>query len=332
MVTETAPLLAGAHVRVVAPSHSLGGIREVAGFSDDDASLIARRFEEMGLSLSFGRHVEECDDHLSAPAAARLEDLHDAFADESVDGVLAASGGLGAIQLIEGLDYGLIRRCWKPLCGYSDVTMLCSAIQAQAGLMTYYGPNYTSFAMQLGFEYTLAMFQRCLMQAAPFELAASEQWSDDSWMEDQLERTFHDNEGPWIIQAGEAEGQTVGGNLDCLNLLQGTKYMPATSGRVLLAETASDGKATLLDLDRRLRVLSLQEEGPPAAVLLGRFPSSAEITADRLRSMINGIPRLQGIPVVANLDFGHTTPAATLPIGGTCRITDGGTRITIERH
>ena len=39
-----------------------------------------------------------------------------------------------------------------------------------------------------------------------------------------------------------------------------------------------------------------------------------------LRKIIKTKKELDGIPVISNADFGHTTPIATFPIGGTAKI------------
>ncbi|MCC7304034.1 LD-carboxypeptidase, partial [bacterium] len=45
-------------------------------------------------------------------------------------------------------------------------------------------------------------------------------------------------------------------------------------------------------------------------------------------------PELSNIPIVANVDFGHTTPNATIPIGGTCEVKaiENSAKITILTH
>jgi hypothetical protein len=49
----------------------------------------------------------------------------------------------------------------------------------------------------------------------------------------QENRTFHDNEGFWAIQEGEAEGTIIGGNHFVLNMLQGTSYFPPLREAIL---------------------------------------------------------------------------------------------------
>jgi muramoyltetrapeptide carboxypeptidase LdcA involved in peptidoglycan recycling len=59
----------------------------------DQSAIIAARFADLGLTLTYGRHVDERDAFDSSPVAARDADLRDAFADPSVSAVLTVIGG-----------------------------------------------------------------------------------------------------------------------------------------------------------------------------------------------------------------------------------------------
>ena len=111
----------GAEIRVLALSRSLGGVMQPGGFSEADVQFATARLEAFGLKVSFGRWVKECNEHLTATIGHRLEDFHDALASPAVKAVLAVSGGVGAIQLLDGLDYGLAAAHPKILCGFSDI-------------------------------------------------------------------------------------------------------------------------------------------------------------------------------------------------------------------
>ena len=130
-----AKLKKGAHVRVIAPARSLGIV------SGECRRIACERLAEMGLSVSFGRHAEETDEFCSSSAAARLEDLHEAFADRTVDGILTVIGGFNSVEILAGIDYRLIAENPKILCGFSDITALANAIYAKTGLVTYSGPS-----------------------------------------------------------------------------------------------------------------------------------------------------------------------------------------------
>ena len=124
----------GSVVRVIAPSQSLAIIgSEVRAEAD-------RKLAALGLKVSFGEHVSDCDDFSSSSVQARLADLHAAFADPGVDGILSVIGGFNSNQLLTGIDYGLVAAHPKVLCGFSDITVLSNALYARAGLVGYSGP------------------------------------------------------------------------------------------------------------------------------------------------------------------------------------------------
>jgi muramoyltetrapeptide carboxypeptidase LdcA involved in peptidoglycan recycling len=162
--TIPAKLKPGDEVRVVSPSSGLGfvpvGQREIA----------AERLEGLGLRCSFTGVGEELDRFDSSPVEERVAELHEAFADPGVAGLLTIIGGYNSNQLLDHLDYDLIRENPKILCGFSDITALATAIYARAGLVTYSGPHFSTFGMVRGIEYTIEYFERCLMRGEPFQV------------------------------------------------------------------------------------------------------------------------------------------------------------------
>jgi muramoyltetrapeptide carboxypeptidase LdcA involved in peptidoglycan recycling len=312
----------GSSVRVIAPSRSLAiigpGVRAEAD----------RKLAALGLDVSFGDHAGERDDFSSSAVAARLADLHAAFADPDVDGILTVIGGFNANQLLTGIDYSLVAAHPKVLCGFSDITVLSNALYARAGLVGYSGPHYSSFGMKHHFGYTEAGFRACVMEDGP-----SPDWSDDAWFADQEERHLEHGTGWWVLQEGEADGIIVGGNLCTLNLLQGTPFMPPLAGSVVFAE--DDDQVRPPDFDRDL--VSLLQQPAFAGVrglVIGRFQKATGMTRELLTQIVATKPELAGLPVIANVDFGHTTPMLTFPVGGTVelRAESSSPRLTIRGH
>jgi muramoyltetrapeptide carboxypeptidase len=98
-----ARLQSGDEVRIVSPAVSLG-------FIPEQQQLIAReRLEDLGLRLSFSTNVGVMDRFDSSPVQARVSDLHEAFSDPEVKGILTTLGGYNSNGLLGYLDYGLIR-------------------------------------------------------------------------------------------------------------------------------------------------------------------------------------------------------------------------------
>jgi muramoyltetrapeptide carboxypeptidase len=325
----------GDEIRVVALSRTLGGVMKWNGTTEQDIAFATARLETLGQKVSFGKYVPECNEHLTASPEHRLEDFHAAIADPSVKGILAVTGGAGAIQILDGIDYDLVAAHPKIICGYSDISFPGFAILARTGLVTYYGAHFTSFMMQQGADYLLDSFRQCLFSDAPYELLPATHWSDDNWPKDQVNRTFQVNEGLWCIQSGEAEGTMIAGAYWALNVLQGSKFFPPLRDAILFLEFPAEGKPTLIMLDTSLRALAFQLAfAGVRGIVLGRYARNGRVTREKLTKLIREIPALRGLPVIANCDFGHTAPIATLPNGGKARIiaSEKGCRIFIERH
>ena len=300
----------GDEIRVVSPSSGLGFIHEGL------RAAAAGRLEGLGLRVSYGGAGEVLDRFESSPVEERVAELHEAFADDGVRGMLTIIGGYNSNQLLAHLDYDLIAENPKVLCGFSDITALATAIHAKTGLVTYSGPHFSTFSMERGLRYTLDHFQRCLMRDAPYDVEPADHWSDDAWYLDQENRELVPNPGYEVLNEGEAGGTVLGGNLGTLALLFGTSYMPDLEGTVLLLEDDEEVKPE--HFDRTLQSLIHQPgfEGVRGMVI-GRFQRASNMDLETLKEIINSRPELDGIPVVANASFGHTTPAFTFPIGGT---------------
>jgi len=320
----------GDKICVIAPSRSMGIIsNEVKQHAIDN-------FTRLGLDVVFGSHVNETDECCSSSIESRLEDLHTAFSDKSIKGVFSVIGGYNSNQLINKLDYRLIKMNPKILCGFSDITALSNAIYKKTGLVTYYGPHFSSLGMVKGIEYTLEYLKKCFFSSEPYIIRPSGEWSDDEWYMDQENRIFRANEGPVVINAGCATGTLIGGNLCTFNLLQGTRYFPNLKDALLFVEEDNLlGDASLVEFDRNLQsVIDCDNFSKVRGLLIGRFQVASKISLEKLIKVIRSKKELSGIPVIANTDFGHTTPIVTLPIGGkaTIEAENGRVAIAVREH
>ena len=319
----------GDEVRVIAPSRSM------AILGEDCKKIATERLEALGLKVTFGKHVMEADpDYFAASKEARVEDLNDAFRDPNVRAILTVIGGFNSNQILDYIDYEAIKNDPKIFCGFSDITALSNAIHAKTGVVTYSGPHYSSFGMLKGFEYTLEYFKKMFFEGNEFEITSSNEWSDDAWFIDQENRKFIPNDGMFIINEGEAEGDIVGGNLCTLNLLQGTEYMPNIENKVLFLEDDDmAGKIFLMEFDRNLQSLvHMPEFKTVRGIVLGRSQVATEMTKEKWIKLIKNKPELANIPVVAGADFGHSTPIFTFPVGGHAKIeaTSNGVKVFIK--
>lgn len=315
----------GDKVMIIAPARGLKIIGQ------DVRQIATERLNKLGLEVVFAPNTTDSNwDYMgSSSIENRVEDIHTAFKDKSVKAILTVIGGFNSNQLLKYIDYDLIRNNPKIICGYSDITALLNAITAQTGLQTYYGPHYSSLGMKYGCDYTFEHFVKMLVTDDKDNVEPSQVWSDDLWFLDQEKRDFEANEGYWIIHSGKAKGTIAGGNLCTYNLLLGTPYRRKfTEDTILFIEDTAS--APLQDIERDLQALIYQEDFKNVkGIVIGRFQKDSKITKEGLEYIINTKKELKDLPIIANVDFGHTYPLLTIPLGGTATIDEG--KIILEK-
>ena len=89
------------------------------------------------------------------------------FADPTVHGLLAMTGGSDGNRTLPRLDYRLIRRNPKFLGGFSDITALINAVHAQTGRVTFHSPVAVSEWNRFSVEH----FRGAVMHAQALLLA-----------------------------------------------------------------------------------------------------------------------------------------------------------------
>ncbi len=153
------------------------------------------------------------------------------------------------------------------------------------------------------------------------------------WYKNQNERNLIENEGFLVINKGKVSGTILGGNLCTLNLLQGTEYFPALADSILFIE--DDEESLPHHFDRNIQsLIHLPDFKNVKGIVIGRFQRASKTTNELLSQIIKTKKELDGLPIVANVDFGHTDPKITFPVGGECSlIAENGTaKLEILNH
>ena len=293
--------------RALRPGGTVGLITPSTYVSDPDRLALAERtLKYFDLKPKFGKNVRKRNGYLGGSIEERLEDLHAMFADRSVDAVFAIRGGYGSGQLLDRIDYDLLRKNPKIFLGFSDITAMHLAIQKRAGLVTFHGP----VALSEFSDYTQKHFRRALFETAP--LGALTNPPDSNPL-----RPSHTLRA---IRGGKARGALVGGNLTLISTTMGTPFEIDTRGRILLLEDIDEQPYSI---DRMLTQLRLAGKLDSAAGLVfGECylcrPRDYKPAFDSTLSFGEVLDEILGklrIPVLSGLTFGHTDDQLTLPLG-----------------
>lgn len=296
------------------------------------------QLEALGFRVRIAQHALGERGFVSDTPENRADDIHAAFRDPEVKMVLSAIGGDHSCHLLPLLDFELIRRHPKVFLAYSDTTVLSVAIWQETRLVTFYGPALlTDFAEYPEmFEYTReSLLATVGVAAAPGPLLASTWWTEEylDWGEKRdLERPRRrqPSQGWWWLRSGAGEGTLVGGCLESLQHLRGTRYWPDLEEwerSILFFETSNlppeavDG--VLMDYEN-MGVLERVQ-----AILVGRAAGYTPEQREELRRVLLERTARYDLPIVTELDFGHTDPKLTLPIGSRARVDCGARRLEL---
>lgn len=289
---------------------------------------------------------------MNAPLENRARDIMAAFADQTNKAVFTSIGGNDQIKLIKYLDPRVFLDNPKPLFGYSDNTHLHNFLW-NLGIPSYYGAALmTQFAFQGQMnEMTISSLNHALFEEGEFELDVSVHYSDIDldWSDkDNLTRfrQMEPNDGLFWDGDKNAEGLLWGGCVESL-IVQATteKYLPKIEdleGTILFIETAEDIPDHWII---EYLLTGFGERGwfdKFQAVLVGR-PKAWEFDKQNSAKEKAEYRRLQretvlktvrqynkSIPIIQNIDFGHTDPQIVLPNGSKIKINTTEKRILLN--
>lgn len=310
----------GDTIRIIAPSCAKSTI---------NPAVLARaenEFKKLGLRVTWGTHTNETDAFECAPISSRIQDFHDAFSDPTVKAIFAVRGGYNSNQLLDHIDWNLIRNNPKIFCGFSDITALQNALLSQAGIISYSGPNFSTLGRSDMLDYTISYLKKCLFSSDSFTVEPSDLWEDLNVLNEQWPQA---SSGWQVLQEGTVEGTIIGGNLCTFNLLQGTRYLPGLKNKIVFIEEDYESKYQTIDRDLQ-SLVHLSGFNAIKGLVLGRFQRESQMTDERLLEMIKRKPQLATIPIITNVDFGHTEPKITFPIGGNAKMIANPDNPTIQ--
>jgi muramoyltetrapeptide carboxypeptidase LdcA involved in peptidoglycan recycling len=332
-------LAPGSRVATVTPSW--GGPGSVPARYDMGVRELRERF---GFEVVEMPHVRADPDWVWRNPQARAADLNAAWADPGIDGIIATIGGEDSIRILPYLDTTIIAAHPKAFMGYSDITTI-HTLALLNGVQTFYGPSVMAGIAENGgtLPYTEDWIRRTLMSTEPpGALAPSAEWTEERvrWEDESRahqRRAIQPNPGwRWLGGSERATGHLIGGCLEVLDFLRGTPWWPGPEywdGAVFYWETSEDVPPPS-QVRYTLRVYGmLGVYDRLAGMLVGR---PRGYTAEQRAELAESIERVVGVefgrpdlPVVLDLDFGHTDPQMVLPNGGRVVIDPTAQSITL---
>lgn len=271
-------------------------------------------------------------DELHRNPRRRAEDINAAFADPEIRAIIASIGGDDSVRILPYLDEDVIRRNPKILMGYSDTTTLTSYLNHHLGLVTYNGPSVMAGFAQL--RHLPPAFtdhiRHLLMNPAktytytPYGLYTDRyvDWNTPGYNGEIKPLQPETSGWQWLQGEGVTQGRLFGGCIEVLEFMKETRFWPAPDfwqDRILFLET-SEEKPSVQQVTYMLRNYGMQGVFDQiSALLIGRArdytTEEKQALYKQVVSVVAGEFGRSDLPIVANMDFGHTDPQFILPLG-----------------
>ena len=242
---------------------------------------------EMGLVPIFTKYIYKDKFGRGAKAQVRAEELMSFYKNKEIKAIFDISGGDIANEVLDYLDYDVIKRNYKPFFGYSDLTTVLNTLGSQTNKV-----NYLYQILNI---------------------------IEDKEIRTSFENTFMKNEQTLLdikwkfLQGSSMEGEVIGGNIRCFLKLAGTRYFPEVYIKVLFIEglgTSIEGLATHLAQLKQIGVFD-----KISGLLIGTFTKiEKEISVEELFELIQEyIP--SSLAVAKTHEVGHAKDSKVLKIG-----------------
>ena len=308
------PLKKGDNVFLFCPSSPI--------IPEEDIEKCKKIIIDLGFNPVIGKSLyENYGGYMAGKAEIRIEDLHEAFSRKDIKGIFCVKGGYSASQLLDKIDYELIKNNPKVFIGYSDVTNLHIVFNQKCNLGTYHGPMVKSNMINDFNDYTKASF---------FTALEKQEWKYEEPENMPLSILIDGNVSSEIIN-----GVLTGGNMAIIVTTLGTEYEIDTKGKILFLEDVDEEIGSLNRMLTHLKYAGKFSDCK--TVVFGNFVAckntyTKENQHYELLELLKDFFADYDKPVIYGMESGHKKPYMfTLPLGAKCSINLQNKEILFEK-
>ena len=246
-------------------------------------------FNSLGLEVTVASTLYFRKDGLSSGSGReRATELIRLYKDSSIDAIFDVSGGDLANEVLEHINFDVIKNNPKPFIGYSDLSVILNSIYSQTGASSYlYQVRHI-----VTNEDNLNRFSEFIKTSNGDIFDVNYKW----------------------LQGQAMEGVVVGGNIRCTLKLAGTKYMPDFKDKILLLESLGGDVAKMRTFLTQLRLIGVFKD--IKGIILGTFTEMQKNNyTPTIEELVKEIVNDKSMPIVKTEEIGHGNNSKCIAIG-----------------
>ena len=251
--------------------------------------------KEIGLNPIFSKFIYEKYSVFSGSGKERGEALMNFYLDKDIKAIFDISGGDLANEVLDYLDFEIIKNNPKAFFGYSDLTTIINAIYSKTGNVSY-------------------LYQiRNLIYS--FKDIQKERFINSILLgKDDLFNIKYE-----FLQGNKMSGVVVGGNIRCFLKLSGTPYMPNLENKILLLESYGGEVALMTTYLTQLKQMGAFKK--IKGIILGTFTKMEENKVKpNIEEIVLKIVNDKNLPIIKTNEIGHGMESKCMIIGKNIKV------------
>ena len=309
-----------------------------------------KKFKELGYGLQLGPNCYESKGiGISNTPELCGKELTESYCGKENQAIISCGGGELMCEILDYVDFEKIKQAEpKWYMGYSDNTNFTFLLPTICDVASIYGPNAPSFGMQPWHNSILDAFD--LLTGKKQKIVGYDGWEKESLKdtehplepyhitEKKILKVYEKETATMIENANvKVSGRLLGGCLDCLANLVGTKFDKVSEFNERYKEEGVIWFLESCDLNVmsiRRALWQLEHSGWFSNVkgfLIGRpLVFGQDIMGLNHYTAVTGILSKYNVPIIMDADVGHFAPMMPLICGSYAEVEVQGNYIEIE--
>lgn len=304
-------LLNGDLIKIISPSNGIIKKNKI-----ENLELAKEYLNSKGFKTEEDKYVRSSINGVSSDEKKRAAELNNAILNKDVKALIACSGGDFLIQILDYIKFNKIKDNIKWVQGHSDITSLLYYITTKYDIATIYSFNIKTFGdkdiPKDMLDNNISFLENNPIIQKEYGYKLGKEKTNINW--------------ECITQFKPIKGRIIGGCLDSLKDLVGTKY---DNTKKFIEKYKNDGIVWYFDVaemtneDILRTIWQLKQIGWfkfCKGIIFGRLYEEINYTGISLKEAINYNLKDFNIPIIINADIGHTDPVITIVNGSIVEI------------
>lgn len=256
----------------------------------ENISLLEDELKKLNLEVVKSTCLFTNDNGVTYDKKERARELMCLYKDQSIQCIFDVSGGDLANEVLDYLDFSIIKKNYKPFYGYSDLSVILNSLYSKTKSKNYLYQIRNIISDKS--EESLKLFSNYIINNDPSIFQFNFKW----------------------VRGNSMEGILLGGNIRCTLKLAGTPFMPSFRNKIILLESLGGDENKIATFLTQLKLMGVFRQCN--GIVLGTFTELQEKYDSKfVEDLVLNIVDNPTLPIIKTEEIGHSSTSKAVAIG-----------------